>query len=192
MYVFTIFWHFKDQTIEKITISYSLCTVCLPIGNNKLQHTHSSQSMTWIIFQASPVIFTIYTCSYIQEQFHLVPFHTCHGSAGTEGDSWLPTAIKLNRRGRRRGHEEEDVSYYFQEYGKRGAGFVGCCNVLNIQQICNNVFLHQQTDSNMPSVSLVIGLLAPHESIFCQMDITLYIPAMFCFHSHNSRTSIFP
>lgn len=36
--------------------------------------------ITGSTFQAMLVIFTIHTCSYIQENFHHAPYHTCQGN----------------------------------------------------------------------------------------------------------------
>ena len=44
-----------------------------------------SHIITGITFKALLVIFTIHSCSHIQEHFHLAPFHTCHGNAGIDG-----------------------------------------------------------------------------------------------------------
>lgn len=47
--------------------------------------THSSWENTGINVPAPLVIFTIHTCSYIQDHFRLAPFHTCHSNARMDG-----------------------------------------------------------------------------------------------------------
>lgn len=45
-------------------------------------------------------------------------------------------------------------------------------------------------DSNSHQWSLVIGSLAPRENVFCEMDVTLYVPVPAMLSQHS--TSIFP
>ena len=131
----------------------------------------------------------------------------------------MPTAINSTEEeeeGARpdvRVYAAEDISYYFQEHGGRGAVFVRCqfsCNVfkkgaclqtkelillVSYQITCESIGKATVKKSQIQihhQQSLVIGSLAQRESIFCQTDEALYVLQCYYFHSQHSCTSIFP
>lgn len=94
---------------------------------------------------------------------------------------WMPTAIKINRK--KEDREKLNVCVHgkerlllFQEHGSQGAVFLVCCQQQSSKAKATFNKLQIQTGHQW---SLVIGSLAPCESLFHQTDITRYklVPA---------------
>lgn len=127
------------------------------------------------------MIFTIHTCSYIQENFHLAPFRTCRGDARADGTRDRPQ-IEV----------EQDVWWRWGEAGRtRTLRCFNSCNVFINQQVCQpsldflcyTLELETHIWYVKINMSLVTGSLAPREGVFGQTDVTLYVlvPAMLLF-----------